>query len=324
MPETHPFRSDTDWIGRVGTARSEIDPCFLDTPLVTERELDRQVGASLYLKNECLGPIRSFKGRGTEALFTRPGLAGPVICASAGNFGQGIAWSAAKRGLGSVVFAATGASPLKVQRMKDLGAEVFQEGRDFDAAKEAAQGYAESRGLTFVEDGTEEELFLGTATLGQEIEGSGILFDTLLCPIGNGALFGGVAGWCACRKVPIQRIGVVAAKAPSMHLSFRAGSRVSTPHADTIADGIAVREPVSAGVAWVNAFADDIVEVSEAAIRAAVSLVVKRTGIVAEPAGVAGLAALLEYPQRWRGQRIVTPLCGGNLDPELLEKWLVD
>ncbi|MCH9647190.1 MAG: pyridoxal-phosphate dependent enzyme [Deltaproteobacteria bacterium] len=324
MTETHPQMSDDAWIDRVRSTRKRIDPCFLDTPLVMERELDREVGAFLHLKNECLGPIRSFKGRGTEALLTRPGLAGPVVCASAGNFGQGIAWSAAKKGLGSVVFAATGASPMKVQRMKDLGAEVFQEGRDFDAAKEVAQGYARSRGLTFVEDGTEEELFLGTATLGQEIESSRFPFDTLLCPVGNGALFGGVAGWCARRRVPIRRIGVVAAKAPSMHLSFRAGSRVTTPHADTIADGIAVREPVSSGVAWVNAFADDIVEVSESAIKAAVSLVVKRTGIVVEPAGIAGVAALLEYPQRWRGERIVTPLCGGNLDPELLEEWSED
>lgn len=314
------------WLDGVRRARRELPSAIRDTPLVHRRELDAAVGAEVWMKNECLGPVRSFKARGSEVLFTHRSPAGPVVCASAGNFGQGIAWSAAARGVRCVVFAPEAASPLKVRRMRQLGAEVRLAGRDLDEAKEAARRDAESSGWTFLEDGREEEMFVGAATMGAELEvqldgeleaGAGGV-DALLCPVGNGALFGGLGGWFALRGLAAERVGVVAAAAPSMELSFRAGECVSTATAQTVADGIAVRAPVARGVARVNAFAADLVTVSEASLAAAVRLLVETLGLVVEPAGAAAVAALLEHPDRWRGRRVALPLCGSNLDPDRL------
>ena len=306
------------WLDRVRGSRRLLPRGLLDTPLVHRPELDEVLGCEALLKNECLGPIRSFKGRGTELLFTLREMTGPVVCASAGNFGQGIAWSASARGIPSLVFAAAGASPLKVERMRQLGAEVRLAGRDLDEAKEIARREAEVAGWTFLEDGRDEEMFLGAATMGPELEGAGGGFDVLLCPVGNGALFGGLAGWFARRGLAPRRVGVVAADAPSMARSFTAGRCVSTRSAETIADGIAVRTPVARGVERVNAFADEILTVSEASLAAAVRLLVETTGLVVEPAGAAAVAALLEHPSKFQGLRVAAPLCGSNLDPDRL------
>jgi len=314
------------WLQRVRLGRERLPPSVRDTPLLHRRELDAAVGAEVWLKNECLGPVRSFKARGTEVLFAHRSPPGPVVCASAGNFGQGIAWSAAARGARCVVFAPAAASPLKVRRMRQLGAEVRLAGSDLDEAKEMARRAAESSAWTFLEDGHEEEMFVGAATMGEELEaqldrqleaGAGGV-DALLCPVGNGALFGGLGGWFALRGLTAERVGVVAAAAPSMQLSFRAGECVSTATAQTVADGIAVRAPVRRGVERVNAFAADLVTVREESLAAAVRLLVETLGLVVEPAGAAAVAALLEHPDRWRGRKVALPLCGSNLDPDRL------
>ena len=138
------------------SARQHIDPIFLDTPAVNHPALDDHLGCSLVAKVETLNPIRSFKGRGTElfvATEIRPGDV--LVCASAGNFGQGLARAATKRGYPCVVFAAANANPLKVVAMKRLGADVRLVGADFDAAKDAARAYAREAGARFVEDGAE-------------------------------------------------------------------------------------------------------------------------------------------------------------------------
>lgn len=319
-------QSRRTWLRRVRDARELLPAGVRDTPLAHRRELDDALGAEVWLKNECLGPVRSFKARGTEVLFAHRAPTTSVVCASAGNFGQGVAWSAAARGVGCLVYASVEASPLKVRRMRQLGAEVRLAGRDLDAAKEVARLEAAERGWTFLEDGREEELFLGAATMGQELErdlakeldgGAGGV-DALLCPVGNGALFGGLAGWFAARGLAAERVGVVARAAPCMELSFRAGEPVSTPTAETVADGIAVRTPVGRGVERVNACADDVVSVSEDSLAAAVRLLVATLGLVVEPAGAAAVAALLEHADRWRGRRVAVPLCGSNVDPERL------
>ena len=310
--------SGPEWLELVRRSRSLIPEELLDTPAVRSPALDRALGCRVLLKDECLGPIGSFKGRGTEVLFRRRVFEGPVACASAGNFGQGIAWSASARGVRSIVYAATAASPLKVERMRRLGAEVRLVGRDLDEAKDIARTEAERFGWTFLEDGREEEMFLGAATISQELEETGERFDVLLCPVGNGALFGGLAGWFALRGLPARRFGVVASEAPSMALSFEAGVPVSTEPAQTVADGIAVRVPVALGVERVNAFADEILTVSETSLAEGVRLLHSTTGLVVEPAGAAAVAALLEHGSRFKGLQVAAPLCGGNLDPERL------
>jgi threonine dehydratase len=281
-------------------------------------------GARVVLKVETVNPIRSFKGRGTDWLCTRLALAAgsALVCASAGNFGQGLAWAGARRNLKVTVFAARTANQLKVSRMRDFGADVRLEGADFDAAKAAAKAHAALTGARFIEDGRDAPIAEGAGTIGTELSRWPESFDALLVPIGDGALIAGIGTWAKARMPGTKVIGVCPAGAPSMALSWRAGRPVSTPTADTIADGISVRTPVPEGLDFLAPVVDDIVLVTDDSMLAAMRLLFFELGLIVEPAGAAGLAALLEQRTRWRGARVATPVCGGNLTRDQIERWL--
>jgi threonine dehydratase len=302
---------------------SVIDPVFLRSPLLRDTSLDGVTGAGVVLKVESLNPIRSFKGRGTELLVA--GLSGrpPLVCASAGNFGQGLARAAVRRGLPVTVFAAERANPLKVAAMRALGADVRLEGADFDAAKAAARRHAERSGGMYVEDGALPEIAEGAGTIALELTEAGVAPDVMLVPLGNGALVTGIGAWLRHASPATRVVAVVAAGAPSMRLSFEQDRAVSTPSAETIADGIAVREPVPYALETMRGTVDEVMTVADAAIVRAMRLVHEHLGVVVEPAGVAGLAALLTDADRWRGALVATPLCGGNVTPADAKAWLL-
>src|SRR2546423_2283526 len=141
-------------VEHIAEAAERIDQVFRDTPQFVSEPLSALLGATVMLKVETLNPIRSFKGRGTDYLLHRIDVPAPgLVCASAGNFGQGIAYAGRRRGHRVTVFAAVNAIPLKVKRMRELGAEVVLAGDDFDAAKELARRRASETGAMFVEDG---------------------------------------------------------------------------------------------------------------------------------------------------------------------------
>jgi threonine dehydratase len=244
-----------------------------------------------------------------------------LVCASAGNFGQGLARAATRRGHACTVFAAETANPVKLDAMRRLGAEVRQAGADFDAAKHAALSHAAGGGLRFVEDGSEAELAEGAGTLALELAAS-TPFDAIVVQVGNGALLAGVG--TAIRHVAprAEIIAVVAAAAPAMKLSIDAGQVIETARADTIADGIAVRVPIAATLAHLRACCDDVVAVSEARIFEAMCLVHQHLGVVVEPSGAVGVAAILDDPKRFAGRRVATILCGGNLSPAMRARLL--
>ena len=293
--------------------------------------LGAATGCRVSVKVECVNPIRSFKARGAcwfgarrgpEAVRRLRGLpAGSPgwVTGSAGNFGQGLAWAARRQGLPLTVFSSLHANPDKVRAMRDLGADVRLAGEDFDAAKEAALAYAEESGAEFVEDGREPEITEGAGTIALECLEAGVAADTALIPVGNGALIGGMGLWIRHAAPEMAVVGVVAREAPVMRRAFLSGdpSPAGTAPA-TIADGIAVRVPVPEAVPVMRQVVDEVVEVSESALREAVRLLHRTLGLVVEPAGAAGVAALLEHPERFRRRDILTPLCGGNADPSLL------
>jgi threonine dehydratase len=302
-----------------------MDPVFRDSPQFECAAVSRACGASVVLKVETANPIRSFKGRGTSWLcrqLTLPAGA-ELVCASAGNFGQGLAWAGVRRGYRVTVFAAQGASPLKVQRMREFGADVQLGGEDFGAAKAAARAHAARAGGRFIEDGREPETAEGAGAIALELGRWPEPFDVLLVPIGDGAMIAGVGTWAKARMPGTRVIGVCAAGAPALALSWRAGRPVSTPSVDTIADGIAVRDPVPEALENLRPVVDDIVLVADEAMIAAMRLLLAEAGLVAEPAGAAGLAALLEHGGRWKGTRVATPVCGGNLTSEQVRHWLL-
>ena len=275
--------------------------------------MGRRLGARILLKVETVNPIRSFKGRGTD-FFLRGASPLPrkLVTASAGNFGQGLAYAARARGILLDVFAAESANPKKVARMRALGASVHLAGRDFDDAKAHAREHADREGLTFVEDGREPAIAEGAGSIAVELLHWREPIASVLVPLGNGALLGGIGTWLQHASPDTRVIGVCAAGAPAMKDSLNAGHPVETESVDTIADGIAVRVPVPEALAYLAAVVDDVVLVSDDALRQAMTMLQAETGLAGEPAGVAGLAALIEHPELGAAGLVATPLCGSN------------
>ena len=299
-----------------------IDPLFLESPQFESEPLGAALGARVTVKVETLNPIRSFKGRGAEYfVHTLPADAPRLVCASAGNFGQGMAWAARRRGRSLDVFAATTANPLKVDRMRALGATVHLAGADFDAAKDAGREFAVRNGGWFVEDGREARITEGAATIAVELLRGRPVFDALVIPLGNGALLGGIATWARAEAPATKIIGVCAAGAPSMERSWREHRPVATERADTIADGIGVRVPIPEAVADLQDLIDDIVLVDDAGLVESMRLLLTHAGVLVEPAGAAGVAAILAQRPRFAGQHVATVLCGGNVTEEQRRAW---
>lgn len=300
-------------------ASTRIERVFADTPLIEQASANAAMGCRLLAKVETLNPIRSFKGRGADWLMANLHGDAPVVCASAGNFGQGLAYAARSRGRPAIVFAATTANPLKIDAMKRLGADVRLAGDDFDAAKAAARSFAEASGLEYVEDGARAAIAEGAGTIAlemtQTLEARGIALDAVVVPLGNGALLTAVGTWIKARAPACRVIGVVAAGAPAMRMSWQSGRVLPTASAATIADGIAVREPVAYALECMKTTVDDVWAVEEASLVSAIRFCHRHYGLVVEPAGGAGVAALLEYPDRLAGRTVGTILCGGNLAP---------
>jgi threonine dehydratase len=304
-------------LANILAAPRHIDPVFLNSPLLKDTALDSSVGCQVVAKIEIQNPVGSFKGRGTE-LFGATALAPAqaVVCASAGNFGQGLARAAGRRGHACVVFAAETANPIKIEAMRRFGADVKLVGTDFDAAREAAGSYASKHELRFVEDGSEAAIAEGAGTIGLELVASE-RFDAILVQLGNGALLAGVGTVLRELAARTEIIAVVAANAPAMKLSIEAGRAVQTAKANTIADGIAVRVPIPGTLELLRRCCDDIVAVEEPAILQAMHLAHRDLGLLLEPAGAAGIAAIVADPVRFRGRRIATIVSGGNLSNEL-------
>jgi len=303
---------------RIADAARVIDPVFLNSPLIEQPTANAAFGLRVLAKVETLNPIRSFKGRGAE--FWMAGQAGgqaPVVAASAGNFGQGLAWAATRRERQATIFAAETANPRKVAAMRRLGAEVRLQGADFDAAKAFARAFAADQGLVFVEDGDDPLIAEGAGTIAKEIvEQAGeraVALDALVVPLGNGALLTGMGTWMRHALPSCRVVGVVAAGAPAMKRSWELGRPQPTESAATIADGIAVREPVAYALACMRDCVDEVVAVDEPAIEAAVAFCREHYGLIVEPAGAAGVAGLLQHGGLFRDRTVATVLCGGNV-----------
>lgn len=306
---------------RIELAARSIDPCFLHSPQSEFEPLSRELGVRLTLKVETVNPIRSFKGRGTDWFVRNLPDSTPLVCASAGNFGQGLAYAARAREIPLRVFAAENANPLKVARMRELGAEITLAGHDFDAAKDAAREYATCAGHRYVEDGRELEIAEGAGTIAVELLAAMSTPDAVAVPVGNGALINGMGAWIKHNAPRTKVIGVCAAGAPAMERSWRARKPIATAAAETIADGIGVRVPVPEAVEIMPHVVDDIVLVDDAAILRAMRLLLLHTGLLVEPAGAAGVAAILAHRERFAGQTAATLLCGSNVTAAQFQEW---
>ena len=306
----------------VEDAARTIDPVFLNTPQFLCEPLGAELGVRVALKVETLNPIRSFKGRGADFLVSQATDKSAMICASAGNFGQAMAYAGRKHGIEVTVYASASANPLKLERMRALGAKVILHGADFDAAKLEARRVASDSGARFVEDGLDIETLAGAGTMGLEWLAFPERLDALLIPLGNGAMFNGVARVLKARRPETRMIAVQAKGASAMLESWRARMVIAHDRLETIADGIGVRIPIPQALEDMNGLIDDGILVDEASIVRGMRLLQTHAGIVAEPSAAVGIAALLEEPDRFRDQVVGTIVCGGNMTNEQMRTWL--
>ena len=321
---TYPLRVDASIsVDRIAEAAEAIDPVFRDTPQFVSEPLSSRLGVSVVLKVETVNPIRSFKGRGADYLLQRvDSQPSGFVCASAGNFGQGMAYAARKRGMSLTVFAAVTANPLKVDRMRALGAKVILEGQDFDEAKDRALRRATETGAFYVEDGLLGPIAEGAGTIAAELGRMDDPLDACIVPLGNGSLINGMGLWLKRFSPSTRVIAVCANGAPAMSLSWRAGRPVSTQSIDTIADGIGVRVPVPEALEILNSAVDDVMLVSDPEIVEAMRWLHRDEGLVVEPAGAAGIAAVAKSKDELAGRRVAVPLTGGNMTEEQIRTWL--
>jgi threonine dehydratase len=309
-------------LDRVRAAARTIAPVFLHSPQFGNEGLDRALGQRVLLKVETLNPIRSFKGRGGDWYVAQQPRGTTILCASAGNFGQAIAWAARERGCTAIVYASVNATPVKLDAMRAFGAEVRLFGADFDAAKEEAARVAVAGGLRFVEDGADLETLEGAGTIALELHEAGAP-EVLLVPLGNGALINGIGQTLRALGAATRVVAVQAAGAPAMVESFRSGHLVRHETIDTICDGIGVRVPIPVALADMRLAVDDALLVSEGAVREGMRLLAAHTGLMVEPSAAAGIAALLEHGAAFAGARVGTILCGSNLTDAQRREWML-
>ena len=293
---------------RIEAAARRIDPVFLNTPQFVDELLSAELGREIVVKVETLNPIGSFKGRGTWLLAQDLDPARIWVCSTAGNFGQGLAYAARARRAGVEVFVSAQVPAAKVARMRRLGARVKVSERPEVAAREHA---AESDDRLLVVDGLDPAIAEGAGTIGVELAAAGRI-DTALVQLGDGALISGVARWLKSAAPEARIVGVCPQGAPAMAQSFAAGRPVSVEGTGTIATALAITEPVPESLARVMALVDDVVLVDDDDLRRATEIIAESLGVRVEPAGAAGIAALLRHRDELPGERVAVLLTGAG------------
>lgn len=303
-------------------ARGRIAPHLRRSPLRSYPALERLVGAEVWVKHENLLPTGAFKIRGGINLMSRLDQQvrrRGVVTASTGNHGQSVAYAARLFEVAATVCAPEGANPVKVEAMRDLGAEVLLVGRDFDEARLHCERLAEERGSRYIHAGNEPHLIAGVGTHTLEILEEQPAVEVILVGVGGGS---GASGACIVARAvdpAIEVIGVQSAQAAAAHDSWRDGGLVERPNRTT-AEGLATGTAFALPQQIMREMLSDFVLVDDAELLRATRLMVEKTRTLVEPAGAAPLAAALS-PQlnpRLQGRRVALICSGGNISPEQL------
>jgi threonine dehydratase len=306
----------------IENARERVAPIIRATPVDHSDSLTRLAGRPVILKPEYFQRTGSFKIRGAYNRISRLDPGTEVVAASAGNHAQGVALAATLTHLKSTIFMPVGAPLPKLDATRSYGALVRLEGEVVDDCIILAQEYAAATGATYVPPFDDPLILAGQGTVGLELAEEAPEAEVVVVPVGGGGLIAGVATALAHTRRGIKVIGVEAAGAASMRASIDAGRSVPLDRVATMADGIAVRSTCELTLAHTQAYVDDLVTVNEEEISRAMLLLLERAKAVVEPAGAAGLAAVLAGRIPGTGP-VVAVLSGGNVDPLLLIK-LID
>lgn len=306
-------------LAAIQAAAQVLDGSLVKTPFAMSRTLSAMLGAELWFKFENLQFTSAYKERGALNRLAQLSAAerrAGVIAMSAGNHAQGVAYHAARLGIPATIVMPETTPAVKVENTRALGAEVILHGVSFEDAAAFTRRTGEQRGLTFVHPFDDPVVIAGQGTIALEMLAAVPGLDVLVIPIGGGGLISGMAVAAKALKPAIKVIGVQTALYPSMYNRIK-GATLAIG-GDTLAEGIAVKDPGEITSAIIARVVDDIMLVSEAQIERAVSLLISIEKSVVEGAGAAGLAAVIAHPQTFAGQKVGLVLCGGNIDARLL------
>jgi threonine dehydratase len=300
-------------------AAQRLQGHLLRTPCVASQTLSDITGAQVFLKFENLQFTASFKERGAcnrLAQLTQKQAACGVIAMSAGNHAQGVAYHAQRLGLRAVIVMPRLTPGVKVARTQGFGAEVILHGDSLDEARSHALALTQAQGLTFVHPYDDAAIIAGQGTVALEMLADVPDLDCLVVAVGGGGLIAGMATVAKALQPNLEVLGVQATRFPAMVNAIK-----GTQHPQglsTIADGIAVGTPGTLTLEIIRQRVDDLLLVDEGDLEHALVMLLEVEKTLVEGAGAAGLAALLKYPERFRGKRVGLVLCGGNIDPLLL------
>jgi len=292
---------------RIEAAVDRIPAVFQNTPQLVDEQLSEMAGCEVVVKVETLNPIGSFKGRGTWLLADKLDPCQTWVCATAGNFGQGVAYAGRARGASVQVFMEADVPEQKVERMRRLGATVEL---SEDSGASALDFASASGDRVLVKDGLDPAVAEGAGTIGLELAAAGPI-GTVLVQVGDGALITGVARAIKARSPGTRVVGVCASGAPAMAQSFEAGRPISA-EGDTIATALSITHPVPESLSRIRELVDEIVLVDDDELRSAMRLVAETMGLLVEPAGAAGVAALRKDGAGARDGRVAVLLTGAG------------
>ena len=311
-------------IEEIRRAAALIGDAVVPTPCLHSRVLTASTGAEVYIKLENLQFTSSFKDRGALvkllSLSEHEKDAG-VIAMSAGNHAQGVAYHAQRLGIPATIVMPIGTPNVKVSRTKALGARVRIQGAGLTEATAFAETLCAEEGLTFIHPYDDEPIIAGQGTIALEMLEDVPGLECLVIPIGGGGLIAGNSVAAKALKPDIEIVGTETELYPSMYHALRGEEAVCG--GQSLAEGIAVKEPGERTTPIIKENVDDILLVSETDIERAVTMLLELEKTVVEGAGAAGLAALLAFPSRFAGRRVGLILCGGNIDTRLLASLLL-
>ena len=308
----------------IRAAAERIKGAVIRTPMMKSYTLSEIVDAEVWLKFENLQFTAAYKERGALNKLLQldeSERARGVVAASAGNHAQAVAYHGRRLGIPVTIVMPTSTPMIKVTQTEGHGAHVVLHGERFDDAYTHARELEAEKGYVFVHPFDDVTVMAGAGTVALEMLEDAPDLDMLVIPIGGGGLISGVATAAKSIKPGIKVIGVEAELYPSMKNVVENGH--GAIGGDTLAEGIAVKEPGQLTRAIISDLVDRIDLVSERDIEHAVAMLVNIEKTIVEGAGAAGLAAILAQPERFRGRRIGTTLCGGNIDTHLLANVLV-
>ncbi len=308
----------------VQAAADAIEGQVVRSPMRPSPSISELTGAEVWLKLENLQFTASFKDRG--ALYRIQALSAVeqsrgVIAISAGNHAQGVAYHAGRLGIPATIAMPKGTPFAKVSRTESFGARVIQEGNEIADLEALAANLVAKEGLTLIHPYDDDRIIAGQGTVGLEMLGSAPDLDTIVVPIGGGGLMAGIATAVKALKPSIRLIGVQAAAFPSMSCAL--AGRQAPAGKPTIAEGIAVKHPGTRTLPIIREHVEEIIILDEAAMEYGVQELATVGKVVAEGAGAAPLAALLAYPDKFKGQKVGLVISGGNIDATLLASCLM-